>query len=43
MMAEKAGYGDAHGIAAPGDPVMEVHYIVREGVAILAAKLTGKL
>ena len=43
MMAEKAGYGDAHGIAAPGDPVMEVHYIVREGVAILAAKMTGKL
>lgn len=41
LMAKKAGYTDVYGIPAPGDPVMEAHYIVREGAAILIAKIRG--
>ncbi|MCR5160581.1 MAG: hypothetical protein K6C06_02325, partial [Lachnospiraceae bacterium] len=41
LMAKKAGYTDVYGIPAPGDPIMEAHYIVREGAAILIAKIRG--
>ena len=41
LMAKKAGYTDVYGIPAPGDPIMEAHYVVREGAAILIAKIRG--
>ena len=33
-LARQAGYRDCYGIAAEGDSVMELHYIVRESVAL---------
>lgn len=42
-IAEKLGYRDAAGIDAQGDPVMELHYIVRESAALIAGKLSGSL
>ena len=33
-LARQAGYRDCYGIPAEGDPVMELHYIVRESVAL---------
>ena len=38
-LARKAGYRDCYGIAAEGDPVMELHYIVRESVALFMMAL----
>jgi hypothetical protein len=38
-LARKAGYRDCYGIAAEGDPVMELHYIVREAVALFVMAL----
>ena len=39
QIARKAGYQEVYGVAAEGDPLMEVHYVVREAVALLAEKL----
>ena len=38
-LARQAGYRDCYGIAAEGDPVMELHYIVRESVALFMMAL----
>ena len=43
LMAKKAGYTDVYGIPAPGDPIMEAHYIVREAAALLVAKIRGTI
>ncbi len=43
LIAKKAGYEKPHGIAAEGDPIIELHYIVRETVALLYAKLRGSI
>ena len=39
QIARKAGYQEVYGVAAEGDPLMEVHYVVREAVALLVEKL----
>ncbi len=36
-IAKKAGYKNANGIPAKGDPVMELHYILRENFAFIKA------
>ncbi len=41
LIARKAGYTDACGIAAEGDRLMELHYVVREAVALFVGKLRG--
>ena len=38
-LARQAGYRDCYGISAEGDPVMELHYIVRESVALFMMAL----
>ena len=38
-LARQAGYRDCYGIPAEGDPVMELHYIVRESVALVVMAL----
>ncbi len=43
LTAGKAGYADPRGIAAEGDPIMELHYIVRETAALLYGRMRGKL
>ena len=43
QMARKLGYRQPEGIAADSDPVMEVHYIVREAFALVKAKLRGNI
>ena len=35
-LAEKEGYTDPIGIPSPADPVLELHFIVREIVALTA-------
>lgn len=42
-MAQKQDYRDVCGIAAPSDARFQVHYMLREGVALIVGKLTGKL
>lgn len=42
-LAEKLGYEQAEGIAAGSDPVMQVHYVVREVFALVKEKLVGNL
>ena len=42
-IAEKAGYEYPYGIAAPSDPIMQVHYVVREVAALIKAKLCGNI
>lgn len=42
-LAEKLGYEHAEGIAAASDPLMQVHYVVRETAALLKEKLVGNL
>lgn len=37
-IAEKAGYEHPYGIAAPSDPIMQVHYVVREAAALIKAE-----
>ena len=37
--SRKAGYEDPHPIAGEGDPLMELHYIVREAAALVKARL----
>jgi uncharacterized SAM-binding protein YcdF (DUF218 family) len=40
-IARNAGYQEVYGIAAQGDALMEVHYVIREAVALLYGKLRG--
>ena len=42
-IAEKAGYEYPYGIAAASDPIMQVHYVVREVAALIKAKLCGNI
>lgn len=42
-LAEKQGYGRAQGIAAPSDPIMQVHYIVREVFALVKERIAGNI
>lgn len=42
-LAKKLGYGQAEGIAAPSDPIMQVHYVVREVFALGKEKLVGNI
>ena len=42
-IAEKAGYEHHYGIAAPSDPIMQVHYVVREAAALIKAKIYGNI
>ena len=42
-IAEKAGYEHPYGIAAPSDPIMQVHYVVREAAALIKAKIYGNI
>ena len=42
-LAQKLGYRQAEGIAAPSDPVMQVHYVVREVFALVKEKLKGQI
>ena len=40
-LARKAGYQDVYGIAAPSEPLMLPHYIVREAIALIMGKIRG--
>ena len=40
-LAEKLGYEHPYGIAAPSDPIMQVHYVVREVAALIKEKIFG--
>lgn len=42
-LARKLGYTQCEGIAAPSDPVMQVHYVVREVFALVKEKLRGNI
>ena len=42
-LAEKLGYRSVYGIPAASDPVMQVHYIVREAFALVKEKAAGNL
>lgn len=42
-LAKKQGYLHAEGIAAKSDPVMQVHYVVREAFALVKEKLKGNI
>lgn len=42
-IAKKVGFQDAHGIAAKSDPVLFVHFCVRECFAILKDKFMGNM
>ena len=42
-LAEKAGYKNVYGIAAPSDWKLQIHYMVREYFAILKAKIRGDI
>lgn len=42
-IARKAGYQEVYGIAAEGDPLMELHYVIREAVALLYGRLRGTI
>lgn len=42
-LAEKLGYEQAEGIAAPSDPIMEAHYVLREVFALIKEKLVGNI
>ena len=43
LLSRKAGYAHVTGIPAKGDPVMELHYIVRECFALWKEKLKGNI
>ena len=43
QLAKKQGYVQATGIAAPSDPLMQVHYVVREVFAVVKEKLAGNI
>ena len=42
-LAEKQGYKHPYGIAAASDPIMQVHYVVREVAALVKEKLRGNI
>lgn len=42
-LAQKLGYQQAEGIAAASDPLMQVHYVVREVFALVKEKLVGNI
>lgn len=42
-LAEKLGYKHPYGIAAASDPIMQVHYVVREVAALVKEKLRGNI
>ena len=42
-LAEKQGYAKAYGIAAPSDPLYQVHYLVREFFALVKEKIKGNI
>lgn len=42
-LAEKLGYKHPYGIAAVSDPIMQVHYVVREVAALVKEKLRGNI
>lgn len=42
-LAEKVGYRDVCGIAAPSDWKLQIHYMVREYFAVLKAKIRGDI
>lgn len=42
-LARKMGYEHPCGIAAASDPIMQVHYVVREVAALLKEKLKGNI
>lgn len=43
LLAGKCGYTDPRGIDAPSDPVMQLHYVVRETAALTSEKLKGEI
>ena len=43
LLARKAGFAHVTGIPAKGDPVMELHYVVRECFAVWKEKLIGNI
>lgn len=42
-LAKKLGYERVEGIAAPSDPVMQVHYVIREVFALVKEKISGNI
>lgn len=42
-LAEKLGYSSPEGVAAPSDPVMQLHYVVREAFALVKERVTGNI
>ena len=42
-LAAKLGYEHPYGIAAASDPIMQVHYVVRETAALVKEKLRGNI
>ncbi|MDD7350525.1 MAG: YdcF family protein, partial [Clostridiales bacterium] len=40
-LAEKQGYQHAEGIAAPSDPIMQVHYVIREVFALVKEEIVS--
>ena len=43
LLAKKLGYADPAGIPAASDPLMQLHYIVRETAALIISFLQGKI
>ena len=43
LLAKKLGYEDPAGIPAASDPIMQLHYIVRETAALVTSFLQGKI
>lgn len=42
-LAKKQGYQHPYGIAAASDPIMQVHYVVREVAALVKEKIRGNI
>lgn len=42
-LADKLGYENAEGIAAQSDPLLQVHYVVREVFALVKEKIMGNI
>ena len=40
-LAKKLGYEHPYGLAAPSDPIMQVHYVVREVAALIKEMILG--
>ena len=40
-LAKKLGYEHPYGLAAASDPIMQVHYVVREVAALVKEMLFG--